>query len=243
MSTNSLQAAVNQAYQVFGHYNAPKSPLNVCTSCCMDVEVEAEMRHLPLHQLTAGHFYQYNTGAMADMEQPADEIKYLLPRWLELLEQGQEVHHSVELNLWRAGWCSASSFSREERAVLNQFMLSYFERDLGFDVLLMAHLGGLDVAPLLTHWLDRTDAQSTVCYVKETYWGFWGDQEVRNAFADDQPDFRAAIKQWLLAPANRRTFANKMLEPEFQQLAQQQPDRGAVSFAVMVEAVFDHLTQ
>lgn len=90
MTTPSLQSAVRRAYDVFGAYVAPNQPLNVCTFCCMDEELEREMRAVPLRKLKRQHFYEYGTGAKSVDGQSADEVKYLLPRLLELLAAGEE---------------------------------------------------------------------------------------------------------------------------------------------------------
>lgn len=74
-----LEAATQAVYQAFARYDAPHGLLDVCTACCMDAELEREMRHLPLRQLTQRHFYEYNDSAKSQV-QPADEIKYLADR-------------------------------------------------------------------------------------------------------------------------------------------------------------------
>ena len=39
-----LTAAVQSVYQAFRAYTAPTSHLDACTACCMDAEVERELR-------------------------------------------------------------------------------------------------------------------------------------------------------------------------------------------------------
>ncbi|MBS9778182.1 MAG: hypothetical protein KGV50_05395 [Gammaproteobacteria bacterium] len=63
----------------------PIEHLDVCTACCVDSKIEEEMRTLPLRDLTAQHYCQYNESAKGD-KQPVDKFKYLLPRMLELIE-------------------------------------------------------------------------------------------------------------------------------------------------------------
>lgn len=253
MTTPAQQLAVRRAYDVFGRRKAPNGLLNVCTMCCMPEELEREMRTLPLRKLTANHYYQYCTAAMGDLEQPADEIGYLLPRWLELLAAGQETHHSVELSLDRVGSCPSGSFDKEEVAVLNAFMLAFFDHRLTdggscdclsdpLALLIMADAGGLALAPLLDHWKVEPDPISTVRFVRSTYWDFWPEQSISNPFASDRERLQSTFRDWMLSPDTKAAFTAKLLHPDFLALVDQPHCNPRVPFALMVEAVFDHLT-
>jgi hypothetical protein len=57
----------------------------------MDAALEREMHMLPLRALSERHFYEYNNSVKSDV-QPEDEILYFLPRMLELLTQGAQLH-------------------------------------------------------------------------------------------------------------------------------------------------------
>ncbi len=89
-----LRSAVADAYQALRHHKPPTQCLDVCLNCCMSPAVEREMRRLPLSELRGQHFYSYNTSAKSEI-QPVEEILYLLPRMLELIADGEEVHHSI----------------------------------------------------------------------------------------------------------------------------------------------------
>ncbi len=253
MTTPALQRAVRRAYDLFGRYKAPSGPLNVCTACCMPEELEREMRTVPLRMLTARHFYEYSTGAMGDLVQSVTEVRYLLPRWLELVAAGEETHHSIELTFDRVGRCPEGSFTAEEAGVLNEFMLAYFDHHLcgagrcgcGSDplsLLIMADAGGLAVQPLLQHWLEHPGPVSTAQFVRNTYWDVWPEQKLANAFAEDRAPLQAVVKDWMLSPVTKAAFAAKLLAPQFLAHADQIRCQQSVPFALMVEAVFDHLS-
>ena len=246
-----LQAVVKDAYRIFGRYSAPAHPLNACTMCCMTPELEQEMRKLPLAKLGRQHFYEYNAAAKGP-EQAADEVLYLLPRMLELMAEGEALHHSIELAWDRVGRCPAGSFNQAEVDVLNRFALAYFECALSgqgglldepLSIMLMVHIGGLDTQALMDLWAQTDDPQSTLQYVEVTYWQFWETQDYSNAFAEEQPGFRQQLKQWISSPAHRQRFAEKLMTPEFQSLAALQRPTGVIPFSTMVDAVFDQLTQ
>ncbi len=220
----ALRAAVDAAYAAFQHHSAPTQTLDVCMPCCVDEATERELRRVPLRQLTARHFYEYN-GSAKGSEQPADELLYFLPRMLELLAQGKELHHSTELYLDRLGKCPAGALSPGERAALDAFALAFFREGLGstgreaspfdganaFDILLMFHKGGVSIAPLLAHWLEDERDSAVLHYANASYWDFWSSREIENAFAEDHPEFREAMKAWLLAPDNRARFVQGIL--------------------------------
>jgi hypothetical protein len=250
--SEQLRAVVADAYRVFRRHKPPAGSLDVCLGCCMSPELEREMRQLPLPKLTRQHFYEYNTSAKSEV-QPADELLYLLPRMLELMTERAEIHHSIELSLDRLGRCPADAFDEAQQRVLNGFALSYFEQSIAasermwFDepisLLLMFDIGGLAVAPLLDVWMRNEGPESTMHFVDATYWNLWEAGDYDNAFATDRPTFRSQIRAWMLNPVHRRRFADKLMKPDFQCLADRQEARGHIAFSTMVDAVFDHLTQ
>lgn len=252
-----LQAVITDAYRTFSRHSAPAHPLDACTVCCMTQELEQEMRQLPLAKLTGKHYYEYNTAAKGPV-QPADEVLYLLPRMLELIAEGEEVHHSIELSLQRVGRCANGSFSQAEWDVLNRFALAYFQCALSgerqasgarrlleepLSILLMLHIGGVAIEPLLHLWARMDDPKAAVQFVEATYWRFWENLDYDNPFAEDQPAFKALLKRWILDPENRQSFVQKLMKPEFRRLAALQGPKGAIEFSTMVDAAFDQLTK
>jgi len=251
----ALHDVVADACRTFGHHGAPPFPLDVCLACCVSVETERRLRSWPLARLTADHFYEYNCSAKSEV-QPAREIGHLLPRMLELLANGEQIHHSIELSLDRLGRCPADGWREDERAILDRFALACFDcvlhdglaegeavrlLDDPFSILLMFAIGGIDVDPLLGRWLDCDAAASTALFVEGTYWQFWRHREYENAFASRRPEFQGRIRAWLLAPEHRKRFAQKLMAPDFQALAATRDCVGCIPFSVMVDAVFDEL--
>ena len=220
----ALRTVVDAACATFKHHEPPKGTLDVCLGCCMDEELEREMRRMPLRQVTTRHFYEYNSSAKS-REQPPEELLYFLPRMLELLALGEGLHHSTELYLDRLGNCPADALTPKERAAVDAFALAFFREGLGhtgrepspfdgsnaFDILLMFHKGSVDVQPLLAHWLNDERPSAVQHYAEASYWDFWGKHEIQNAFAEDQPVFCETMKTWLLDAGDRQRFAQKIL--------------------------------
>lgn len=253
-----LRAAVAEAYRAFAIHGKPSARLDVCTECCVSPEIELQLREWSLGQLPAGHFYEYNCSAKSEVQTP-EEVGYLLPRMLELLANGIEIHHSLELSLDRLGRCPVGSWTQDENTALNRFALAYFEPALWrgmqdengnrrwFDdplsVLLMFDIGGIAIEPLLDLWLLYEHPHSTVEFVRSTYWQFWANGEYSNPFASDRPAFRHRIRAWLTDPAHRSRFAAKMTAPDFLELAAAQVPIGHTSFGAMTDVVLTQLTQ
>lgn len=223
--TSALGLAVERLYTVFKGYEAPHGVLDVCTACCMNEELEREMRRLPLRKLTKEHFYQYNDSAKSAV-QPADEIKYLVPRMLELLAAGEEIHHSTELALQRIGNCEAGAFTGQERAAIDAFAMAYFVELLSrhawqmnggaggdeiFEVLLMFDMGGIALKPLLARWLDDDSPAATLHYISAGFYDFWHEENIGNAFAEKRPEFHVVMKVWLTDAKTRKVFAQRIM--------------------------------
>jgi hypothetical protein len=253
-----LDAAVQDVYAVFAHHRAPDHTLDVCLECCVDESVERELRQWPLKALTANHFNEYNRSAKSTV-QPGDEVLYFLPRMLELLAQGAELHHSMELYLDRVGRCEADAFTSRERQAVQDFALAYFsvglnqwidsersafQNENAFTVLLMWDIGGVDIRPLLAHWLDHEGVVSTLHYVEATYWDYLEEgRQLGLAFAEDRPQFRETLEAWLEDAATKARFAKKITafkDDEFWQSWRMQcPHRFAEE---SLEAVFDFVS-
>lgn len=218
-----LDAAVQDLYAVFGRYSAPRHTLDVCLGCCVDEQAE---RELPLRSLKAHHFYEYNSSAKGQV-QPVGEVKYLLPRLLELLARGAYLHHSTELYLDRLGRCDTSAFTPGEREAIQRFALGHFRVGLeqwpidsnssfmgenAFSILLMWEIGGVDVSPLLAHWLSCDSEAATLHYIEASYWDFWeSGGTFANAFADERGSLKDQLRNWITAPGNRKVFAQRIL--------------------------------
>lgn len=221
----SLGAAVRAVYRAFSHYRAPQSQLDVCTGCCMNEELEREMRRLPLRQLTREHFYQYNDSAKSEV-QPADEIKYYLPRMLELLALGAPLHHSVELYLDRLGRCGTDAYSPAEKTALLDYARAFFSHGLAqwepnseglfhgehaFTVLLMWEYAGVQLQPLLDDWLANPNEAATLSFVESCYWDYCKNGgKITNAFAE--APFKAFMHAWLNDPQTKALWSEKLVK-------------------------------
>ena len=255
-----LEAAIEACYAAFRHCEAPHAPLDACTHCCMDPALEVQMRRLPLREITTQHFYGYNDAAKSAV-QPTEELRYLIPRLLELVARGEEVHHSVELYLDRLGRREPGAFSSAEWASIQTLCEKLFAQRLTFypwarpdqalmssqfDLLLMFDIGGVDIAPMLAHWLATDTPESTLNYVASSFWNCWyyGSADVSNAFAGDRPDYRARVWAWLDDAGHRAVWAQRILQLELDSVPGFAQWQCGCRFTAreLVEQTFDALT-
>lgn len=258
---SELDAAVQTVYRTFSRYRAPHGLLDVCIACCMDEALELEMRCMALRGLTQRHFYQYNDSAKSEV-QPANEIKYYLPRMLELLVQGARLHHSTEIYLDRLGRCEPGSYSDKEQAALQAFALAYFAQGLeqgqaqgnlfqgenAFTILLMWDYAGVPLEPLLNHWFTCESHASTLHFVQACYWDYVRNtQQINNPFASNRPNYRQTLETWLTTAVNQARWVEKLMR-----LVDQSPATGWLPSGAYdhphypldarISAVFDAMT-
>jgi hypothetical protein len=254
-ATAELRAAVARASDVFGRHPAPPYPLDVCLACCVSPEIEQQLRQWTLRALTAHHLYEYNTSAKPPTQSVA-ALGHFLPRMLELIAAGEDIHHSTELFLVRLGNCPADCWRDDERATLDRFASALFEvvlrgdrlidgtRRWGEDplaTLLMFDIGGVAIEPLLERWQRCEHLNATIWFVETVYRAFLPDEVYSNAFASDRPAFQQRLRDWLRDASCRRAFADRLTAPEFQRIAATHEADGWTPFPLMVDAVFDYV--
>jgi hypothetical protein len=112
----ALTEAVESAYRVFARYRV-SGALEVChCTVCMTEEMERRLIATPLRHIPAMLLAEYTNSAHGyDDGRIADELRYLLPRYFELIAADDPPHPSLETSLclnrlayadWRARWPS-----------------------------------------------------------------------------------------------------------------------------------------
>lgn len=222
MNDDGLKNAVDNLYHVFGKYPANWHTVNACIDCCMSKELADELRRLPLCQLSHVHLYEYNAAAYISDENPA-EVKYLFPRMAELLVEGKELHHSLEIYFQRVGRC-IYAFNDIEKQSWQTFANVFIKALLDnypwqihqnmFDYILMFAIGGADISPLLEIWLKSDTPQATTHYIYAGYYEYWcyywHGGEINNPFANDDADYINKVSAWLENKDHRQIFAKRI---------------------------------
>jgi hypothetical protein len=114
--TPELQATIDEAYRIFAPYTIG-STLIVCNcNVCMTKETERELVRTPLRTIPSKLLAEYTNSAHSwDDDQVAREMRYFLPRYLELIALG-DPPDNLELDIclrrlayaqWRSKWPAA----------------------------------------------------------------------------------------------------------------------------------------
>jgi len=161
---DTLDGLVEEAYRLFAGYEMGDE-LGVCTACCINDADAKLLKTLKPREMSRELILQYLDAApYPDRPSLISEMKYLMPRILQLLVQDEYISHSTESTLRNCS-CEADSWSVAEIDFMKRFSLAYFVKQFeGYgsaadaqDVLVMFHLAGLDVTLLLDYWREYMD--------------------------------------------------------------------------------------
>jgi hypothetical protein len=180
--TPALQATLEQAYCIFAPYTIG-STLCVCNcNVCMSKDAERQLVRAPLRTIPAKLLAEYTNSAHDwDDDQVAREMRYFLPRYLELIALGDPPDRmGMDICLrrlaharWRSQWPAA------QVAVLDIFFDRLIEAssqrlhvinwsegpELAFDMadlLTMVVTAGGDIARVLSAWDSAPDPGAAV---------------------------------------------------------------------------------
>ena len=203
-----MQEIIKDAYSTFSQYAVPVC-FNVCTYCCMSIEEEYALRTIPLSMLPGGLVYSYNGSAKVELVSK-DEVAYLLPRTLELIALGEEIHHSTELYLDWAGQVPSEQWTQQEKELLERFALQYtkdvFQQAKQMQVqwhveidsiLIMFCYAGIDIQPILD-WLAQCPDYYVITSIAFLI-GYSSDEKsyITNAFKEKVPQLDGIFNFWL----------------------------------------------
>lgn len=184
-----LNQLIEEAYELFSSYEFGKHAA-VCTYCCMDESEVALLRKTPLREVTAQTLFQYLDAACeANDVELINQMRYLLPRILELHVAGHELRHSNEILLDKL-YCQNSVWKRNEIQFLKRFAIHYFDEQLKTDdietileIIVLFDKAGLGVDELFCHLQDNVDNKNVI----NVLMGFI-TIPLNNPFADDALD-------------------------------------------------------
>ena len=170
--SQDLAAAIANAYRAFARYRL-KGAISVCKCpVCVDAETERMLCKVPLQQMSSQLLSEYTHSAHGWDDRIADEFRYFLPRYFELIAaKDPPTNISMETSLerlheanYRANWpvLEIDAVDRYFRALFEVRLTEPIDIDPGdmpclkTDALeetlcMVAHAGG-DIANLLTTW-------------------------------------------------------------------------------------------
>ncbi|HEY0371721.1 MAG TPA: hypothetical protein VGD79_06945 [Thermoanaerobaculia bacterium] len=144
--TDDLRAIVDEAYAVFSAYEIG-GRLTVCNcNVCMHLDTERLLASTPLRELPSSLLAEYTNSAHGyDDGDIARELRYFLPRYFELIANGDPPDHMgmLDLCLSRLGEASyRTHWSLQEADVIDRF----------FDAFLIACTSDLEMVEWPVGW-------------------------------------------------------------------------------------------
>ncbi len=212
-----LKEIIKKSYEIFSQYKLGNT-LDVCSHCVTTEEVEPLLR-TPLREISEEMIYIYYSSAQNYSEQELYEMKYFLPRVLELLTEFEFPYHSVEISLSRFN-LKKDNFEVEEKEILNQFAENYFAYCLETyplpiedidSIIIMFGLAGFEIRPILEKWTEKFEKNyllhlndfflNQVDYKHNAY-------RLNNAFSKKEID--AEILGWFEEKKTKSIFAKNI---------------------------------
>lgn len=186
--------------------------LDVCTCCVSEEEVQ-QLWHAPRFEIPRRAMYAYNDTAKAGYTvYTADELRYFTPRLLQLIVQGEEVHHSMELYMQRYSLVPHAVWSVEEIQFFQSFAGAYIVDCLAagaqathvwddlVSVLEMLHHLPIDLHTLLDCWLGHKSVISLTHFSNlYIYRMNWKKDRLNFTFCqhDDLKQFDATLVRYI----------------------------------------------
>jgi hypothetical protein len=217
-----LQSAVDNARRVFARYSL-NGRIIVCNCpVCVAPEIERQLIRTPLHAISRDLLTEYTHSAHGWDGKIADDFRYFLPRYFELIAAGEiPCNNGLETCLGRMLHAAyGKDWPQEEADAIDGFFVALFRAELGkplgpadyslFDagegaeavLCCMAHAGG-DVRLLLDVWERTAGREADVRIARTIVAADWRIRDLSNTWwsvADRKPVRQAmnTIIAWLL---------------------------------------------
>lgn len=157
--SSAMNALIEQGYHLFRRYRAPLH-FNVCCHYCFSAEQQRALRQTSLRAVPVELMTAWNNSINPEV-QDCDEIRYLLPRLLEMVARKKFPGLYPGSCLRRVGKTQMQRWRADERLFLlhfgQQFMRDWLLPDDAVELYLILEMfwfGGLDIPPLLDAVLD-----------------------------------------------------------------------------------------
>lgn len=164
----NFNALIAEAYSLFSGYEMGEG-VSVCSGhgCCLHPYAAELLRNTSVQQLERQLVYDFlDASETEDIPLLVQQMKHLLPRVLELLVLGEHLRIGKAFLLDKCK-CGSGLWLESEIDFLQRFASVYFaskctDEDIEADAVLedtvlMFHLAGLDVWPLLKQWQTVID--------------------------------------------------------------------------------------
>ncbi|WP_314895308.1 hypothetical protein, partial [uncultured Capnocytophaga sp.] len=177
MKNEKLTPYIEEAYTIFAPYGITP-PLTVCDcgNCITGEEIKL-LVNTPLRELSRDLIDTYISAMFESEDKAIMELRYFLPRMLELLSQGEILYIDEGFSLSKCHFERTHIWKEEEIAFMERFAKAFFDEVLQVespdlcdsveDWLFCFGLSGLPIAPLLNSWPQQADKVMALYYFEE----------------------------------------------------------------------------
>ena len=181
--SKAVDKVISELYAKFAKYSI-RNVHGVCTECCLGEPHLTQIKKHALKSLSAVAIREYLDAAQSNIDVMVSEIKYLLPRILELFNQGAEIRLLAELNFDKLNLNRSDLWQADEIALIKSFAKLHFESLFVKDdsaeyfslaeVVMMWDLAGLETLPLLDCWQQNAHHPKAIIEFVELLYGLTG---------------------------------------------------------------------
>ncbi len=219
MKNKKLIPYIEEAYRLFASYSITP-PLTVCDcgNCITGEEIKT-LVSTPLRELSRDLIYTYISAMFESEDKAICELRYFLPRMLELLSQGESLYIDEGFSLSKCHFERTHIWKKEEIAFMERFAKAFFDEVLegesphlyssAKDWLVCFGLSGLSITPLLDSWLKQADKVKALYDFQELLSDSLrpiGIVFKHSYFKDKRPELNEQITTWLTASQTQQTF-------------------------------------
>lgn len=215
----NLKEIIEESYEIFGKYKLGNT-LDVCLHCVTAEEVEP-LLETPLREISKEMIFIYYRSAQNYGEQELYEMKYFLPRVLELMTEFVFPYHSTEISLSRFN-LEKDNFDFEEKEILYQFAEHYFAYCLetyplpDFEeissIIVMFGLAGFALHRILEKWIEKFE-KNYLLHLNDFFLNqvsYATRQTFRLSTAFSTREINDEIFGWLEESKTKSTFAQNI---------------------------------
>jgi len=122
----NLNNLIDTAYEIFAGHQ-PQEEMDACTVCCMTQEDATALKTIPVGKISKKILTKYQDAARPE-KLDKGELKYFLPRYLELIKSYQFPSYEPVSALTRFSSLKATDWTISEKALLQDFALAFFHQ-------------------------------------------------------------------------------------------------------------------
>ncbi|MDO5106512.1 hypothetical protein [Capnocytophaga sp.] len=203
--SSELAERIEVGYTLFSDYKIGQK-LSIDTGFLSENEVKllttTPLRKIPL-ELIASYVSEVDSEKMS-----VNEMRYFLPRMLELLAHRHILYISEELSLSKCRFDAKNHWKESEIRFLQAYAETFFEDELdrehidfvsAVNWLICFGLSGLDIQPLLRIWTQKASELTAIWHFWELHNGiFVSNNSVFYCnYAENHPTLNDEVTRWL----------------------------------------------